>query len=63
MATTSSRIERDETVGVDDVVGLGPGPYCVQNALRRRETDVAEQHRFFEIVPRVVVDLAAARGP
>ena len=53
--------ELDEPVGVDDVVGLGPGAHRVEDALRRREPDVGEQHRLFEVVPRVVVDLAAAQ--
>ena len=54
--------QRDEPVGVDDVVGLGPGAHRVEDALRRGEADVGEQHRLFEIVPGVVVDLAAAQA-
>ena len=61
IATTSSRTRRDEPVGIHDVVGFGTGAHRVEDALGRREPDVGEQHRLFELVPGLVVDLAAAQ--
>ena len=52
----------DQRVGLDRALGFRPGAHGIEDPLRRREADVGEQHRLFEVVPRGVVDLVPAHA-
>ena len=52
--------QAEERVRIGDVLDLGPVAHRAEQPLRGRHADIGEQQRFFELVPRVVVDLVAA---
>ena len=52
--------QRDQLVGFGRGLLLGARAHTVEEARRRDHPDIREEQRLFELVPRLVVDLAAA---
>ena len=56
--TSSSRSSASTSLGVAGLLGLGPLADVLEDLRGRRHADVGEDQRLFEVVPRLVVDLA-----